>query len=230
MKNQDETPPITQDVDQGRRRLTKAGLAAPVVLGVLASRPVLGQSLHNCTPSGHISGFASPNPKGTVCSSLGYAPLYYARGPSVWPTGFTTTGGAPGPLAFTDAPSGLSVTFDDAYVVLYDNNPSKSRSATVWDVLKGDPVLSNGNLEPNAYLATRPGFTDDPDFTLGKEAIAACMNAMAATGYPQGFPISATQVVNMFNNVIITGGTDPVTSTANWNATEVIEYFQSLHG
>jgi len=199
-----------------------AGLAAPAVLGSLASRPVLGQSLHNCTPSGHISGFASPNPNGTICSLLGRSPTYYAGGPTTWPAGFAAAS-----TAFKDAPSGALLFFADAYVVLNSANNNFVRNATVWDVLKGGPVNpNNGNAQSNRYLTTKSGFSDDGSFTLGREAVAACMSA--TTGYPNGFPISAEQVVRMFNNVI-TGGTDQVTNTASWNAAEVILYFQSLH-
>jgi hypothetical protein len=87
-------------------------------------------------------------------------------------------------------------------------------------------VSNNGSLENNRYLAMKAGFSDDAQFTLGKEAIAACMNALSN---PNTFPISARGVVDMFNNVIITGGLDPVADGLTWNAAEVIEYFQSLH-
>ena len=51
MKNQHDTSPDTHDVNPGRRRLTKAGLVAPAVLGVLASRPVLGKEKAKQAPA-----------------------------------------------------------------------------------------------------------------------------------------------------------------------------------
>lgn len=230
MNDQRETQQGLPPVDQTRRRLTRAGLAAPAVLGVLASRPVLGQSLHNCTPSGHISGFASPNPNGTVCATLGKTPDYYAAGPSVWPGGnggeFINSDGSV--RLFRRSPDSIGLLFADAYVVKRNSNNTVVRDATLWDMLKGRPVNpGNGNPQTNFYLTTKDGFTDDALFTLGKEAIAAAMNAV--NSYPAGFPIEPIAVVRMFNNVITTGGTDPVTSNATWNAAEVIEYFQSLH-
>jgi hypothetical protein len=231
MENQNENQPNIQDVDQNRRRLTKAGLAAPAVLGVLASRPVLGDVLHHCTPSGHISGFASPPAEGATSCRQGLSPTAYQAGPSTWPAlvkaAFTTTQGSNIlPLDFKVAPNGYS-HFVNAYEVKNSANSNFVRDATVWDVLMGFPVNSNtGARQNNYYLTTKSGFFDDSLFTLGKEAIAASMNAISK--YPTNFPIDPNQVVNMFNNVI-DGGTDQVTSTADWNAAEVIEYFQSLH-
>jgi hypothetical protein len=95
----------------------------------------------------------------------------------------------------------------------------------VWDVLKGCNVKPDGTCNPNWVLEARTGF--NPDLALGAEAVAALMNAL--TKYPGGFPISPQMVVTMFNNVVVSGGLDQVTSTATWNAAEVKEYFRSLH-
>jgi hypothetical protein len=58
-----EMPPV----NQGRRKLTKAGLALPAVLGTLASRPVLADVPWNCTCSGQASGNASGREEG-ICT------------------------------------------------------------------------------------------------------------------------------------------------------------------
>ncbi len=216
------TPP---PVDETRRRLAKAGLAAPAVLGVLASRPVLGQSLHNCTPSGHISGFASPNPNGTICSNSGQPPSYYAGNKGNWPVGTYFINNNGGVRLFRNAPATLGVLFADAYQRRNTSNGNLN-PATVWDVLKGFPVNSTtGAPLANQVLEAKSGF--DTDLSLGAEAVAAVMNALK--NYPSGFPISPQMVVKMFNNVVVSGGLDPVTSTATWNAAEVKAYFQSLH-
>ncbi len=57
-------------VNQGRRRLTKAGLAAPAVLGTLASGKVLGAVPWKCTVSGQVSGNVSGH-ESEVCNTLG---------------------------------------------------------------------------------------------------------------------------------------------------------------
>jgi hypothetical protein len=230
MNEQHEKSPEQVSIDSTRRRLTKAGLAAPAVLGVLASRPVLGANpYHMCTPSGHISGFASANNQAN-CKALGQAPSYYASSKANWPGSnggpFLLANGNPRP--FNTAPNGLTPLFANAYEVRKINNNQFVRNATVWDVLKGFPVQdNNGNAENANKLVVKSGFTDDASFTLGKEAIAACMSAVV--DYPAGFPISPQAVARMFNNVVATNGVDQVTSTATWNAAEVIEYFRSLY-
>jgi hypothetical protein len=56
-----ETPP---QINEQRRRLAKVGLAAPVVMGTLLSRPVLGAGpFHNCTISGQLLKNTSVNGK-----------------------------------------------------------------------------------------------------------------------------------------------------------------------
>jgi hypothetical protein len=57
-------------VDEGRRKLTKAGLAAPAVLGTLASRPVLAGVPWKCTISGQVSGNVSGHANES-CTTLG---------------------------------------------------------------------------------------------------------------------------------------------------------------
>ena len=218
MKNQHDTSPDTHDVNPGRRRLTKAGLAAPAVLGVLASRPVLGQSLHHCTPSGHISGFASPNPNAAPCN-VGQSVSYYADSLDNWPPEFLTANGKP--RLFKESPNGGGLAlFADAYQRVDKQN--NVTPATVWDVLKGYPVKDNGNPEQNMTLVAKSA---NVDLELGQQAVAACMNALRING----FPIGALMVVNMFNGVFI-NGTDNVTSTNNWDQEHLKSYFRTLQG
>ena len=219
MKNQHDTSPDTHDVNPGRRRLTKAGLAAPAVLGVLASRPVLGQSLHHCTPSGHISGFASPNPNAAPCN-VGQSVSYYADSLDNWPPEFLDNNK---PRLFKESPTGIGiglVFFADAYQRVDKQN--NVTPATVWDVLKGYPVKDNGNPEQNMTLVAKSA---NVDLELGQQAVAACMNALSANG----FPIGAQMVVNMFNGVFLYG-TDNVTSTNNWDKEHLKSYFRTLQG
>jgi hypothetical protein len=218
MKNQHDTSPGTHDVNPGRRRLTKAGLAAPAVLGVLASRPVLGQSLHHCTPSGHISGFASPNPNAAPCN-VGQSVSYYAGFLENWPPEFLTSNGKP--RLFKESPFGSGlVLFADAYQRVDKQN--NVTFATVLDVLKGAPTKDNGQPEQNMTLVAKSA---NADLVLGQQAVAACMNALLVNG----FPIGAPMVVNMFNGVFI-NGTDNVTSTNNWDQEHLKSYFRTLQG
>jgi hypothetical protein len=96
-------------------------------------------------------------------------------------------------------------------------------------VLAGFVVNANTGLQnPNWKLKAKSGF--NPDLALGREAVAAYMNAVHGTkGYP-GFPISGTDVVAMFNSVVVvTGGLYHYSATVSWDATQVLKYFQSLH-
>ncbi len=63
-------------INEQRRRLAKGGLAAPIVVGTLLSRPVLGATPWKCTVSGQLSGNVSGHETET-CTSLGksYATL-----------------------------------------------------------------------------------------------------------------------------------------------------------
>jgi hypothetical protein len=210
-----ETPPI----DATRRRLTKAGLAAPAVLGVLASRPVLGASFHQCTPSGHISGFASANNQ-EACTALGNPPSFYAtQPPTSWPNATAdwitvNPSGNVTPRDFDKTPASLTFNphspltkFLDAFA-----RAGTASTANVLEVLQGNASVKSG------YSAT---------VSLGQEAIAACMNA-TLNGGAGGHPLTVAEIVNMFNSVA-KGGTYKATSTANWNVSEVVEYLQSLH-
>lgn len=222
-----------QSIDTTRRRLAKVGLATPAVLGVLASRPVLAAAPHHCTPSGYISGFASPNPHATPCTTLGYGPSHYKNGPSTWPDGsvpnsyFIDENGKP--RLFKDSPQGLpafhgaDVRFADAYQRV--DRAGNTSDATIWDVVAGYPINSNTGMPLWGWaLQAKPGF--HYDITLGAEAVAALMNAIALA---PNFPISPGQAVEMFNQVVVTGGLYQVTSTNQWNAAEVMAYWQTLH-
>lgn len=72
-------------VDEKRRSLAKGGLAAPIVLGTLLSRPVLGAAPYNCTISGQMSGNVSSHGNPVSCRSLGLSPGYW-KTHEAWPT------------------------------------------------------------------------------------------------------------------------------------------------
>jgi len=75
--------PNSQDtlpqIDEQRRRLAKGGLAAPIVLGTLLSRPVLGAAPYNCTVSGKLSGNTSSHGAPVICYTLGKSPGYWGN-------------------------------------------------------------------------------------------------------------------------------------------------------
>ena len=86
MDRLEQNSPAPGQIDAGRRRLTQAGLAAPAVVGLLASRQVLGAEAWNCTPSGQVSGNVSR--AGAVeCRTLGVTPASWAAA-APWPSGY----------------------------------------------------------------------------------------------------------------------------------------------
>jgi hypothetical protein len=207
-------PGLRHGVLVSRRRLAKAGLASPVVLGSLMSKPVLGADpLYHCTPSGQQSGNLSRT--STVSCKIGISPAAWAID-SAWPSpvtkgtdpnnngnsGCAFNGQAVRGTAF-DGFSGLAATFglsaDGCTVV----TSAYSTSATMLQVLK----------------------TTDPAFGLGRETIAAILNALR---YGSGFPVTPSRVIAMYN-AVRSGGTYLVNSVP-WSASQVQTYFTSLHG
>ncbi|HNQ05158.1 MAG TPA: hypothetical protein PKH69_11175 [Thiobacillaceae bacterium] len=221
---QDAVP--STSVNEGRRKLTQAGLAAPVVIGTLASRRVLAQDAWNCTISGQVSGNIS-RPGKVTCSTLGRSPGHYAGlPPSAWPSKSDFVNNANNPRNFANTPNSQNPKFANAFE-RYNTSNGNTGNPTVLDVLQGDwdPSSINRTLRVRQNL----GFDASRGIELGQEAIAAYMNAADATnGYPK-FPIDRTQVVDMFNAVIHSGGRyDP--TGVNWGIGDVITYFKSLHG
>lgn len=72
----DETP--KQPVNLGRRRLSRAALATPVI-ATLAARPAMA-----CSVSGFISGNTSPGHGDYQCSGYGCTPGFWKGHPDIW--------------------------------------------------------------------------------------------------------------------------------------------------
>lgn len=71
MRHLDNKQEEMSPVDEGRRSLTKAGLAIPAILGTLASKPVLAAAVPwKCTISGQVSGNVSGHETET-CTTVG---------------------------------------------------------------------------------------------------------------------------------------------------------------
>lgn len=212
---QDDKVQNTEQPNQQRRRFTKGGLAAPVVLATLASKPVLGASFsYQCTVSGKLSGNTSSHGTSGTCALTGVktADQWKVLTPvGNWPSQAINDAGT-GARAFDNTPKGVAGanTFNNVYF-----KPDNSK-AKLLDVL-------NGNLISGA-----------PNPALGKEAVAAMLNALSldALGGPTNFPIKAIEVARLFNGVI-GGGTVEATATfpgKMWGAAEVLAYFQCING
>ena len=193
-------------VDEQRRRLTKGGLVAPVVIGTLLSRPVLGAAPYNCTISGQISGNVSAHGPDQSCI-LGDAPSTWAA-LSTWPSPYT-----PGTQFNATTSYGA---FANAYrrkteagtTYLVNTSATGTQPATLKDVLT--LPASSSNPPPNPEL--------------GKAAVASLLNAVK---YAPDYPLTPGQVIEMFN-ATYNGGTYNVNGTVLWNAATVLAYFKSL--
>jgi hypothetical protein len=204
----DERSHPTQTPDLPRRRFTKGGLAAPVVLATLASKPVLGASYH-CTVSGKISGNTSaPHGDGScTINNVKSAAAWIATPIGQWPADAKNNAGT-SPRLFKNSPKSTTPKFLDKY-----KKPDAS-AATLLDVL-------NGNLIGGA-----------PNPALGKEAVTALLNALAL-GAPGNFPISASEVVRLFNGVIDGGTVEAAPTTypgKKWGSAQVLSYFTCING
>ena len=112
---QDDKVQMTEQPNQQRRRFTKGGLAAPVVLATLASKPVLGASFsYHCTVSGKLSGNTSSHGSDTcVVSGVKTADQWKALPPvGNWPSQAINNAGT-GARAFRNTPNGATPTFSD---------------------------------------------------------------------------------------------------------------------
>ena len=235
MTHDKQSPDRTQPppkIDPLRRRFAKGGLAAPVVVGSLLSRPVLGETFHNCTMSGQMSGNVSTHEQG-ICATLGTGgtvPDRLNSWPS-WPdqTDFYNSSrkGFAYARAFPNTPFSSQIRFENAYKVM--EKGSFVRNATVLEVLLGEvPNYNNdgtfyGRSSDFELIALRP---NRASLDFGKETIVTYLNA--ASNYPN-FPLTKGEVVAIFNSIATTGQYVPVGGATPWNSVRVLEYFQSLH-
>lgn len=249
-KNQKEVlkaPPI----DANRRRLTKAGLAAPAVLGTLATRQVLGADAYNCTPSGQISGNMS-RPGAAVCSEEGLSPAEWADTPK-WPSPYVSGKPADGQCPVTET---LGTRFHPTFADIFRCVPITEKQTTcddddrheendgnkagqciagktyTVDVVIGSEIIANqsdlrwkSGVSPTMQQVLETTSTDQV-FSLARAAIASLLSA--AENSP-GFPISADRVIEMFNTVYNGSGQYKINDSTYWNDALVQAYFESLY-
>lgn len=230
-------------VSNARRRFIRSGPAAATVLvGTLASKPVLGQSVpYLCTLSGQTSGNLSPatNRDATpVCSSLGSPPSTWCQPNKGWPASVSrgtvptcTTTRTRYKTTYTWNPkvpslssgsvfNGLTfsgVQFINAFYTVPTNDTKSIRKdggASAWPTTLLE-LLSNTS-------------TGDERLNLGRAAAANLLNALAANGDQYKFPLTPAQVITMFN-AVCNGAEFQINATKRWTRTQVLQYFQALY-
>jgi hypothetical protein len=199
-----------------RRRLAKAGLASPVVLGSLMSKPVLGADpLYHCTPSGQQSGNLSRTTIGSC--KIGISPAAWAID-SAWPSPVTK-----GTDPASNGNSGCSFNGQTVRGTAFDG--FSGLAATFGLSADGCTVVTSGYSTSATMLQVLKATATTAPFGLGRETIAAILNALR---YGSGFPVTVSRVIEMFN-AVRSGGTCLVNSVP-WSASQVRTYFASLHG
>ena len=244
-----QTPRLddSQPPDPLRRRLAKGGLAIPVVLSTLGSKPVLGQGPSNCTCSGQLSGnVSSPGMAAEQCKT--------GRTPDDWRDlckqgigGWGSYGGN----YFNKVSSGGS-TFADAFhcvtrtettttttnQVVACTKPKDIKAGkictkpvtTTTSTTLGTEVVdaTSSRLAGKAQVATVLQVLESAaagNVPLGRAAIASFLNA---TELAPNYPMTPKQVIDMFN-AVYAGGSYLVNGSTPWSASQVLEYWETLY-
>ncbi|HYP67191.1 MAG TPA: hypothetical protein VEP67_02945 [Thiobacillaceae bacterium] len=214
----EKTTKETPQVDVNRRRLTRAGLAAPGVLGILASRQVLGAAPYQCTISGQVSGNTSPGGPATRETCV------IGDSRSTWLLTLTWPVISRGTLPNSGCQFNGSLvrgTNFNGYLGLINafynsagggtcnvGTSSSSNPATMLQVLNTDPSVQTGE-----------------QFQLGRATVVSLLNSYK---YAPNYPVNAATIIEMFN-ATFNGGTYPASGTVNWSRTQVITYLTSLY-
>lgn len=240
--HQDSRPPVNEQ----RRRLTKGGLAAPVVLGTLMSRPVLGAAPYNCTISGQMSGNTSSHGEPVDCSTLGLSPGYWRQDHKDWPRYVFGEGmidgsfkpiAAPtldGSMESTEGTLFTSAGFVNALKVVETTTTNsvtkgKGKSKTTETVTETSYQLRAGDqttLGNATLLQVVAAEGNEGDLvSLGRAAVASLLNAYK---FAPDFPLTPERVVAMFN-AVAGDGRYQVNATTFWDRAQVKAYFESLY-
>lgn len=219
MRNKQER---SDQPDQGRRRFARAGAAAPVVLGSLASKPVLGSSVSTyCSVSGQMSGNLSRRlPDEVSCADSGQDLAFWTGDGALWPESKISRGTADTNGKVTGGTSFNGFTVDNTSLagvffvsggklVGAPKGNSEATPATMWDVLTLSPQ-NNGGISADLH-------------SLGKATVISLLNAFTYTGYP----VWPERIATMFNATW--NGGAYVVGGFHWSQLKVTSYLESLY-
>jgi hypothetical protein len=237
--------------DPTRRRLTRAGLVAPVVLGSLASQPVLGQTPYHCTVSGHLSGNTSYRVgKGEDCTTMGANPEYWTGGGTValalvadgssaattvstgvaWPLPYS-----PGTLptrkgndsCFYDGTSSAQGTLFSAAGfanVFFQVTAGSGEKNSTCNVVYSQSSVSGG--KPATMLQVLMNASKSRDFEFAALAIASLLSA-ENDEFPR-YPLRRAQIVAMYNATQGGGSYFHTSWAGGWSRDMVASFLSSL--
>ncbi|NRF66537.1 hypothetical protein HLB44_06045 [Aquincola sp. S2] len=229
-QQQPAQPPLQ---NPSRRRWARAGMAAPVVLGSLASQPVLGTTTRYwCTISGKLSGNVSNHANLLNCKTLGKSPGYWKNKP--WPSGGPMKGALPSnSCSFTSGTQGQAF---NGYTADGKTLASAFKMKPTTDMCKIVDATETGygSLSLKATMLqvinTGGGLNDTAIAALGRATVASLLNAIEFGGSgPDDYPLTQGKIIDMFNAVYL-GGTYQVNPSVAWNRDQVKTYFESLYG
>lgn len=216
-----------------RRRLARAGIAAPVVLGSLTSQPVLGTtSRYWCTISGKLSGNVSNHANELNCKTLGKSPGYWKN--KSWPGPFIK--GTLSDSSCNFSGSSLAGTVFNGYsadgktLAAAFKMKANGGACTIYDATDS---VNFGTCTKKAtmlqVLHTGGGLNDTMIASLGRATVASLLNAKQFGGAYGSYPLTQGQIIDMFNAVYL-GGTYQINPTVSWDRDQVRNYFESLYG
>lgn len=204
--------------DATRRRISQAGLVAPVVLATLTSKSALGAAPYNCTISGKLSGNLSTH-GGLVTCAIGRSPGYWKhpdKHPWLnWTPDQNFAGSTAGGLT-------LPNTFYWA-----EEKKQKGNSQTNW-IAPGTPGATQATLLQvldASFVNGGSGNRDQPYAALARAVIASVLNSFV---YGKDYPISGDQAISMYISVYNNGSYE-VKPGVFWNAGCCTYYLESLY-
>lgn len=199
--------------DATRRRISQAGLVAPVVLATLTSKSALGAAPYNCTISGKLSGNLSTH-GGLVNCAIGRSPGYWKH-----PDKHPWLNWTPNQKFAGSTAGGLTLP-NTFYWAESDNKKSwvtpdtvGAKKATLLQVL--DASFVNGGS----------GNSAQPYAALARAVIASVLNSFV---HGTAYAISGGQAISMYISVYNTGSYE-VKPGVFWTAGCCTYYLESLY-
>jgi len=220
-------PVSPMDARMSRRRFAAAGTATPIVLGSLISKPVLATAPYQCTMSGQMSGNTSSHGGVVNCSTLGRSPEYW-KSQTSWPAGLMAGSLPSGNCNFGSSSNQGSIFNGFSLVGTAALQPSFmcANSNPGCKVYGLSETVPQGAVAATMLQVLATSALDDTaSKRLGRATIASILNAVL---YGMNYPLTAKQVIAMYNAVCL-GGSYQVNSTTSWSASKVQSYFESLY-
>jgi hypothetical protein len=210
-------------IHASRRRFARAGLSSTVVLGSLASKPVLGAAPYHCTVSGQASGTLSRQGAMDACR-IGDAIATWQGAPatdwsasaigmvkgSTWNSGCNFAGS---PTMF----NGFRVTVGG--VALADTfwGNSGSGSCTM--------VTTTTTKPASMYQVLMTTGASGSEAELGQVVVVSLLNALK---FQPNYGVTPTQVIEMFNAVRTGGPGSYSVAGRTWSRADVVGYLRLL--